>query len=104
MRQSSLELRRLLALTKVPCWPNPSTLTVILTNDLRKIIGGYILGGTFFASAIAFSFATPTNNLLRLIGYNDGFVSYFPAFRNFYFYLSASRIITTVNIADFHIL
>jgi hypothetical protein len=104
MRQSSLEIGRLLALTKVPCWPNPSRLTVFLTNDLRKIIGRYILGGTFFASAAAFAFATPTNNLLRLIGYNDGFVSYFPAFRNLYFYLTASRITATVNIADFHIL
>jgi|HubBroStandDraft_4_1064222.scaffolds.fasta_scaffold202123_2 hypothetical protein len=104
MRHSSMELRRLVALTKVPCWPNPSRLTVFFTDDLRKIIGRYILGGTFFASAAAFAFATPTNSFLRLIGYNDDFVSDFPAFRSLYFYLSASRVTTTVNIADFHIL
>jgi hypothetical protein len=104
MRKSSVEFGKTLALTKVPCWPNPSRLAVFFTNDFRKITGRYILAGTFFTSAAAFAFATPTNNFLRLIGYNDGFVSFFPAFRSLYFYLSASRITTTVNIADFHIL
>jgi hypothetical protein len=104
MRKSSVAFGKELARTKIPCWPNPSRLAVLLTNDFRKITARYILGGTFFASAAAFAFATPTNNLLRLIGYNDDFVSYFPAFRNLYFHLTAYRITATVNIADFHIL
>ena len=104
MRGSFPELRNAAASAKVPCWPNPSGLTVLLTKNLRRFFGRYLAGIAILGPAVALAFDAQANWLLRSWGYGDNFISYFPQFRALYTFLAMTGIASRVDIADFHIL
>jgi hypothetical protein len=56
------------------------------------------------AILLMFLFERQTNDVLRLAGYNDEFVSYFPFVRNNYFTFISSKKTASISVAHFHIL
>jgi hypothetical protein len=89
---------------RVPCWPNPSTLTLLLTRDLRRILYPYVLVGIFALLTVMLLFAPLFDSALRLLGHEADVVSYFPFLRIFYFRLLSYNLIPATAVSYFHIL
>jgi hypothetical protein len=89
---------------RVPCWPNPSELTVLLTRDLRRILYPYVLIGAFVLLTVMLLFAPQVDIAMRLLGYEADVVSYFPFLRIFYFRLLSYNLIPAAAVSYFHIL
>jgi hypothetical protein len=101
----SLHRRRIEATrVLIPCWPNPSQLTLLLTRGLVTVVFGYFLMGMFFALILMFAFEQMVDNVLWAIGYDTNTVSYFPFLRDLYSHLRASPRIGDLNLTYFHIL
>jgi hypothetical protein len=89
---------------KIPCWPNPSRLTLLLTRDLYRLIYGYAYIGLLLLFVFMFVFHEQVDSVLWLFGYNADFVSYFPFFRVLFFRLNESVWPGHVSVTYFHVL
>ncbi len=92
------------AVRTVPCGPNPSRLTVLLTRDLNGIIYRYLFPHLCIVFAILILFAKPLDFALRPLGYDNGFVSYFPFVRYLHSHLISFNENAHPDIAYFHVL
>src|SRR5277367_3339039 len=89
---------------RLPCWPNASAITVLLTRGLKDFITRYVFAGVLIASFFLFELDDVADKVLYLIGYDHDFVSSFPFIRDFHFSLLSSRMVAHANEADFHLL
>ena len=64
---------------------------------------GLVVGGSVLI-LLMFLFERQVDNALRIVGYNDSFVSYFPFVRNIYFRLVSSHKLASIDAAHFHLL
>src|ERR1700730_10472047 len=81
---------------KVPCWPGTASYTIFFTRHLNRFIVRYCFLGAIVAFAAMFVFEQQTEEALRLVGYNDVFISSFPFIRDQY--LVASERLSEINI------
>lgn len=89
---------------KIPCWPNPSPLTIFFTRDLNRFIYRFAYAGALILFVLLFLFSQQIDHLLTVLGYNSDFVSYFPFLRALYAHLISSVRVAHLSTAYFHIL
>lgn len=89
---------------KVPCRPNPSRVTTLLTSGLRRLIYRHLYKPTPFLFIFVFVFHQQIDGVLQLLGYDAKFVSYFPFLRTLYARLDASVWLNHVSVTYFHVL
>ena len=100
---NKLERQRLR--TKLPCWPDASRLTVMLTRDYNQVVYRYFFERAWILFASMFLFPAQADSLLRPFGYDQNFISYFPFLRHLYSKLTSSDAIgPMVSVAYFHFL
>lgn len=92
------------SVTKLPCWPHASRLTIALTRDYSKIVYRYFFERAWMLFALMFLFPVQADGLLRLFGYDDNFISFFPFIRNLYLRLTSVPWIGQIDVGYFHLL
>lgn len=104
MRRPSQKVESYEALgVRVPCWPNPSWLTVLLIAYVG-VVHRCLFKQIIFTLVLAFIFVGPVDFGLQAIGYHNDFVSYFPFLRELYSAISQSSRLGPVSTAYFHFL
>lgn len=89
---------------KIPCWPNPSPLTIFFTRDLNRFIYRFAYTRMLILFVVLFLFDRQVDRLLDLVGYRSDFVSYFPFLRALHAHLISTVGIENVSAAYFHVL
>ena len=73
-------------------------------NKLTKIPFRYLLAGGILVILLMFLFERQVDVLLRVFGYNDDFLSYFPFVQNMYLRFVLVKKTANISAAHFHIL
>jgi hypothetical protein len=89
---------------KVPCWPNPSRVTIFFTRDVNRFIYLFASTRTPFLFLFLFLFSHQIDHVLSIFGYKADFVSYFPFLRALHARLISSVKIGDVSTVYFHVL
>jgi hypothetical protein len=88
---------------KLPCWPAAAHSTVLLTRGVYKLATWFFVCPLLvFIPLLAFE--RQVDPMLRLFGYSDEFVSFFPLVRNLQSRLASHRWIKHIDIGYFHLL
>lgn len=72
-------------------------------NKGTGTLWGLVVGGSILI-LLMFLFERQVDIALRIVGYSDNFVSYFPFIRNIYFRLVSSHKLASIDVAHFHLL
>jgi hypothetical protein len=88
----------------VPCWPNASALTILLTGTLMRFLYRYFFVGAAFALPLIFVFEKEVADVLGLFGYSDEVVSSFKFLTLLYVRLASQGRIASVDVTNFHLL
>lgn len=84
---------------RLPCWPGASPLAMILTRGMAACF--VVLG---LALVLLFPFEKQLNGVLRLLGYDDNFISSFPFLRHLYSRLTSVPWTASTDVGYFHLL
>jgi hypothetical protein len=73
-------------------------------NKSSRIPFRYLLVGGMLVILLMFIFERPVDGVLKLFGYDDGFVSYFPFVKSMYFHFKSSKKTSDISVTHFHLL